>query len=436
MNRTWLLVSALLLIILSVAGYYLYQNLERVDEVRPATPTGEAATNRYYAAQQLMQRLGYPSRRVVDSRELVNLPTNSTLVLTETSAIDNRDRKNKAALIDWVRRGGHLLVDVSRRDIYQKDADQDEYGPPLLSSLGITPQRLYIRPCDEACRKKRQAQPRQRRTTQLDANTDTINIEGHALKVDLDYDATAFELKKTPLWQVQLPMYVVRKNSEDDDDEQSEAKKKEPPLESYTVAARFREGNGWVTVMSTDPFRNRNIKDNQNAELFVRLATLPDGKRPVFVAQTSDYPSLPAWLWQNAPAVLLTLLLLTVFVLWRVMPRFGPLLPPLPSDRPGLLAHLRAVGDFHMRHQDYASLLTPLREEVQRALLPMRAHYPEIDSLPRLAVQVTNMTLNEVGDAMTRQPKDRAHFVLQVRVLTILLDTLHGMNLAGGGRKR
>ena len=436
MNKTWLWVSLLLFIILSGGGYYLYQNLEQVDKVRPAISTGEAATNRYYAAQQLMQRLGYPSRRVVDSRELVSLPLNSTLVLTDSTAIDNRDRKNKEALIDWVRRGGHLLVDVSRRDVYRKDDDQDEYGPTLLASLGITPQRLYIRPCNDACRKQRQAERRQWRTTPRNADTDAINIEGHKLNVDLEYNAVAFELKAAPLWQVQLPMYAARDDSEDDEDsEQSEAGKKEQPLVPYTVAARFREGKGWVTVMNTDLFMNREIKDNQNAELFVRLATLPDDKRPVFVAQTSEYPSLPTWLWHNAMAVLLSLLLLTVFVLWRVMLRFGPLLPPLPSDRPGLLAHLRAVGDFHMRHQDYASLLTPLREEVQRALLPMRAHYPEIDSMPRLAVQLTNMTLNEVGDAMTRQPKDRAHFVLQVRVLTILLDTLQGMNLAGG-RKR
>ena len=115
-------------------------------------------------------------------------------------------------------------------------------------------------------------------------------------------------------------------------------------------------------------------------------------------------------------------------VLWRVMPRFGPLLPPLPSDRPGLLPHLRAVGDFHMRHQDYHALLAPLRDEVERALLPLRAQYPEIDSTPRLAARVTNMPLQEVGDALTRQPKDRAQFVMQVRVLTILLDTLQGMH--------
>ena len=423
----------LLFVVLTGIGVYLYLNLEKTDVTLPAIPTGEAATNRYYAAQQLMQRLNYPSRKVADSRELVNLPVNSTLVLTDTDAIDNRDRKNKAALVDWVRRGGHLLVDISRRDIYQKDDEEpSDYGPTLLASLGITPERAYERPCNEACRKQRRADSRQGIEN---VQTDTVQIEGHTLRVDLNYRAVAFKLKQTPQWQVKLPMYVERE-SYDDEEQEDAAKKKELPLVPYTVIARYREGNGWVTVMNTGLFQNDELKQQQNAELLVRLATLPDGKRPVFFALRTDYPSLTAWLWQNAPAVLLSLLLLAIFTLWRMMPRFGPLLPPLSSDRPGLLAHLRAVGDFHMRHQDYTTLLTPLRDEVARALLPMRAHYPEIDSMPRLAAHVSHMTLQEVGDALTHPAKDKAHFVMQVRVLTILLDTLQGMNLAGGRRKR
>lgn len=424
----WLLVS----FILAAIGYYLYLNLERTQIDLPAIPTGEAATNRYYAAQQLMDRLGYPSRKVSDSRELVSLPVNSTLVLTDSSVIDNRDSKNKAALLDWVRRGGHVLIDVSMQDIRENrrrdKADDAEYGPPLLASLGVTPQRLYVRPCDQACRDRRRAERSYPNRSSRSGETDKVFIEGSTLQVDLNYEAVAFDLDRKSVWRVQLPMTPERRRNDDDEDDAADQKELPPQL--YTVIARFREGNGWVTVTNTDLFQNRNIKDNQNAALLVRLVTLPEGKRPVFFALRTDYPSLPAWLWQNASAALLALLLLTVVVLWRVMPRFGPLLPPVPSDRPGLLIHLRAVGDFHMRHQDYAALLIPLREEVERALLPLRAQYPEIESTPRLAAHVTKMTLQEVGDALTRQPKDRAQFVMQVRVLTILLDTLHGSNAA------
>ena len=57
------------------------------------------------------------------------------------------------------------------------------------------------------------------------------------------------------------------------------------------------------------------------------------------------------------------------FVLWNVGGRLGPLLPPPRPRRRDILAHLRALGEFHWRYRRGSRLTRVTRERVEQAWL-------------------------------------------------------------------
>jgi hypothetical protein len=108
--------------------------------------------------------------------------------------------------------------------------------------------------------------------------------------------------------------------------------------------------------------------------------------------------------------------------LWRIMPRFGPLIPdPLPARR-RLLDHLRASGLFHWNNGDVVRLTGAAREACMHKI--GRTH-PAIAALPvpqcaaRLA-QLTGLPENQVVLALSGQPSDPPEFTALIRTLQAL----------------
>jgi len=400
--------SIALVVILVAFGAWLVMHLEWQEETTRSGFSGEARHNPYHAGMLLLTQSGYPAKRLDDAVALDGLAAHSTLLLNSPALFNNR--KQAAKLMDWVKRGGHLVLPLTRH------SDPDS----LLQALGIHAAGW----------------------NQSSAKQQMIGVERMPLMADLR-DAVIFDIEATPEWIVTLTGYFdtsqastndaseeEEKDSQEDADAQlapkrpfhTDATTKVPVQrrESHAVYARWKLGQGYVTTGDLSSFRNSDIDRNDHATLFMHLMTLPKDTRPVFVALTAQYPGLGAWLVQHAGEALIALAVLLAAILWRAMPRFGPQLPDIAPRRPGLLEHLSAVGDFLLREKQYEALIAPLREDVVIRLTHLRGRHPEITSLPELGAHIAKLDVRDVTLALTPEPADAHEFQRRSRTLATL----------------
>lgn len=132
-------------------------------------------------------------------------------------------------------------------------------------------------------------------------------------------------------------------------------------------------GEGRLTLVAdARPFRNRHIGEADHALLLAELARASRSGALVFVVGSGV--SFWAMLWRTCWPVIVGLLVVVAFWLWRALPRFGPLQVETRVDAwRDYRRHLEAVGGFLWRHDRGHSLLEPLRLEVQERLQRRRA---------------------------------------------------------------
>jgi hypothetical protein len=109
----------------------------------------------------------------------------------------------------------------------------------------------------------------------------------------------------------------------------------------------FPHGKGMVTALTGLHFaRNGLIGTNDNAELLWHLLGLaPAAELQVYLRP--ERRSLWGFLQEHAAPVLAASAALLALWLWRVGPRFGPVMPDAPPGRRRLLDHLRASGRYY-----------------------------------------------------------------------------------------
>lgn len=171
-------------------------------------------------------------------------------------------------------------------------------------------------------------------------------------------------------------------------------------------------GEGLITVMvDARPFRNRYIGDHDHAALLLAIVEASPYEGSVVIVRDAAL-SLWALLWKHGWPALAGLLAVTVFWLWKNMPRFGPL---RREDPPSKLRdydhHLEALGDFQWRLDKGASLLRPLRESVlDRAQRLAAAGHRDGDLFDWIARRA-GVTRERAERAMTHeQPGDATSF--------------------------
>lgn len=192
------------------------------------------------------------------------------------------------------------------------------------------------------------------------------------------------------------------------------------------VFAQVGFGEGLISVMTdARPFRNRYIDENDHAELLLALAeSSPYEGRIVFVRDAGL--SLWALLWERGWPVLSGLLAMTVFWLWKNMPRFGP---TRREDGKSTLRdydhHLEALGDFQWRLDKGAAMLRPLRELIQERAQHQAASLHRDDDLFEWMARRAGIPRERAERAMTHQhPADPASFTRLVTDLQLIHHSL------------
>jgi hypothetical protein len=369
-------VLALVGVLLSALAWWFTQNFGFNTQRVYVGFSGEARVNPYFAARLLLERLGMRVHQQVEVSRTQALPPGATLVLAASRA--ELDPPTVDTLLDWVESGGHLVVGV------ETDLQRDW----LLNALEVS--AAWPEDDDEeetgraghACPAPEEAEIEE-----------VVLPDGRALKAGFEGGPVLVDRSEGHLWRHES-RYGTR-----------------------ILAVGW--GDGRVTLFSTlRLFSNRSIGEHDHAELLWGVLGDPPS-REVFLVRYLDTMSLPKWLWERAPLALVAAGAFLLLWLWRVVPRFGPLVPGAGTDRRSLLEHIRAVGRFHADQRRQGKLLEALRADCLDLFGRVAPLARGLEGAARLreASRLTRINPRELLHAFSGAPATRHDFYSMVRTL-------------------
>ena len=317
---------------------------------------GEAAANRYLAAQRLLERMGLEVRSLKLGELGALPPHNGTLILPTERATLSRER---ARLLErWVNEGGHLIV-VTWTLWDQEDRPDD----PLLDPLGF------------------------RQFAQLE---DVESMLSLAVVPGQD----------RPL----AVMYDPRFRFEDSEGRASWS------IEDAngTHLLQTRLARGTLTALTDDLFMtNYTIAEHDHAELVCRLARADGRTGPVWIVFAEEWPGPWQLLWEAGWAVVVALALLVCAWIWMRSRRFGPLLPDPSLDRRSLMEHIEASGRFHWKHAGARMLADATREALMERVRTRHPGWLELSpaELAERLEQTADVPLWRINRALAFRPE-------------------------------
>lgn len=313
--RTVVFIALGCVLVALIAGGWL-ATFERKSVTRHLPPTGEARTNPVYGLKTALRASG----QRVDARPTLALATHplgardTLLLLGNTSATPARDAD---AVMDWVLRGGHLIVLLDDADARRALAGR------------VPVQAKTIESQDSDCLDAFDDKQPDEVLWMFCPNRFTV-LQGHAVTAAWkDADGHAF--------------------------------------------ARLPHGNGSIDVVANQIFTARSLQ-NEVPSAFARQLLAPNWNAGTFhLVYSADVPPLWRLLAEHAWMILVPLALALSGWLWRRMQRFGPLLPSPEAERRSLLEHVQASGQHLHRYGRSYLLHSALR---QRVLARLRRRDP------------------------------------------------------------
>jgi hypothetical protein len=372
--------------------------------------------------------MGHPVAPQSDFSLLAKLPDPPATVIVPM----NRNafgEKRTEALLDWVARGGHLVVetytvwgprenDEGEPEPGAEDVIVDGRPELLLDRFGLRQRhrkRSLVEAASEAAADAENAEPSDdlERAPPPPAPSIPQILEGNwsfgrpeTSLAYLDEDGDPLELEfNADFWWEDTQDVALWSVSGD----------------SGAHLVEIAHGAGRISALTSDePLVNDTLGSADHAEFVVRW--LRDGREagvPVWIFFEEEWPSFFALLRRNAAPALLGAAALFALWLWRSLWRFGPALPPPDLARRRWLEHLEAAGRFHWRQDRGRTLLDSLRADLQRELErrhPAWQRLPERERMERIA-RASDLSLEQVAHALLDVARAPRSFIAAVRSL-------------------
>ncbi|OGQ86092.1 MAG: hypothetical protein A2289_17785 [Deltaproteobacteria bacterium RIFOXYA12_FULL_58_15] len=454
------------LFVLVMLWAWFVNNWEKVPYDAWVGFSGEARTNDYLAAERLLDRLGVATESVANLHDKDGLPSvDGTLFVPVWRSTFSRARI--ARLQEWVVAGGHLVVIGRMGHEDNAGAGKDE----LLDPLGVTVDRpddldedhddIFDDDEEEDVAPLTEGDEQEGATNDLGGSSPgegVTDLENESTCVkdgdDSTYNGKCDESAKkggrhilqgelgeqlkwimgqiktieTPVRMpdVEKPLTVTGW-AEEKEWELIDSEDRAiwgMPGDKHYMLLQLEVGKGVLTILRGASFMtNRLIGEKDNAEFLWRLATWNNRRGDSWIIFGYDVPSLLTVLIDRGGMLLLGLVLLLAFWLWRHVLRFGPLhqLPILP--RRSVMEHIDASGRFLWRHGQRRVLV----EVVQSALWARAARriadwqrLDEPDRTERLA-QIASLSVEQVRVALSSAvPESRSQFTEWVQRLEMI----------------
>lgn len=338
---------------------------------------GEARRNPWLAAERFLNRVAVPAQELRTLPDLRTLPPDGTLIVPD--AHQSISRRLREALVDWVRQGGHLIVEA-------EPAQQDD---PLLEAFGVqrsaAERDTHIPPSDDAGERK----------------FDQVRLPNALAPTLVDLHA-AVSLEADGAWY-----------------------RAESQSGTWLVTLRF--GDGVVTAIADlDYLSNGAIGSLDHAQFLWDLVRLrepatPDdsGVQPVLFFNHPGKLSLIDWLATNAWASLTGGAAALLLWLWHVIPRFGPVMPDPERTRRSLLDHLRASGRFLWSNGHAKRLLESSRRACLRRIDRSLPHFSSASPDERVPLLTQVLGLEQEQAQRILQPQEGGNMLQFLQTIRV-----------------
>jgi hypothetical protein len=350
----WLL-GALLLFILGLGSYNLYQRLEIIESIEKITLEGEARRNPLLAARIFLNRMGVVASTKQSLQGLNNLPSLQSVLLISS----RRSTLSQQAINDlyaWVREGGHLITRINQDDVEiydNNDSDAKEMGKdssdPLQTLMRVT--------TDEQLRVDKRPF-----SLTLKGAEQPLTLSIHYFYPIIPYDDVF--LRNDETIHIKNAVFILRRHLD----------------------------KGMITLVSDLGFiNNRRIREADHAEIFWQLVHGLATPNEVWLIHNDEIPALWRLMWKQGWALIVTLTLMFVLWLYAAGHRFGPIIPKASEDRRSLLEHITASGHFYWQHRQKAKLIASSREALQQRLAVVHPSWQQLsdaEKIEQLAIRL------------------------------------------------
>ncbi|MGX2028792.1 DUF4350 domain-containing protein [Methylocaldum gracile] len=402
LSRTVIWSSTGVLALIALSAAWFFSNFDYVPVTTWEKPGKEARRDPYLAFDRLMGRLGRPVARVSNALVLDELTPGGVLLLDRGRRIYVNARRADA-LFDWVSRGGYLIVAAEYRRV----------DDPILKHLGIgwyeppkiEPKKTAAKEEDGAEDEQDGAQMCESSDARSDDEPDTVEVRLPArdkpLRLQRTFGSNGWGLVPTdpaPVWKAGV-------------------------VDTRSTVLHYDYGQGRITVLDGFTFlSNRRIGEHDHAELIWGLMRHYQPQGEVRLATRLEVPTLWEWLAESAWMALISGALLIAAWLWRIVPRFGGMLPSPNPARRSLIEHLSAVGRAVWRHGEdgRAHWENVMRLELRRHVLQRHPHIAQVSESEqaRILSGMSGIPENRVTAVLAAPDKlSPRHFVDCVRTV-------------------
>jgi len=302
-----------LILILAIASQF-----EKTEITTYSGLKGEARTNPLYANRLFLKRMGIPAEKIKSTQALKELPSIDTVIYLDAGRTSMTPQMVDH-LLDWVKRGGHLITIANVRDHKDELSDYTNYDH-LQDELKVYVGKHIYLDDDEA-------------------NTP-------AKKED---DKTLTEAS----WKIRLgernfniqPDFFHELESEWDDEIIN--------VDDHGFLINIALDDGLLSLSShLDFLQQQSLDDHDHAAFFYALVQHHhESPANVWLISNSSMPSLWTLLWNHLPLLMASLLLMFVASVYAMGLRFGPTIPKPSLSRRRLMEHVEASGYFLWKYR-------------------------------------------------------------------------------------
>ena len=398
MTRRVVWLSLLVIGLLVLAGTWFISNYERVPYKERTGEEAEARRNPHLALERFFARMGRPLTRQNNARSLDALAPGGVLIL-DRNRRHHMIPERTERLMAWVEAGGYLIVVPEYVGV----------SDPVCAKLGVGEFKHDKNPMlnddegddDSADEPTDQpaaaAKPRPKKPPRPE--TIRVNIPGAARPLVVNFWTIGRQAgKRQPEWHAGDANYGDQ-------------------------FLHYQFGRGQVTVADglLGMLNNHAIGDHDHAELIWTLVQTyqPDPAQPVMLMSKLSVPSLWDWLAESAWAAVIAGLALLGLWIWRILPRFGPVVPEPEASRRELREHLTALGRYVWRAGGLEHWLQVAREDF---LAKLALRHPAVAALPPEAqaeelARMSRRSAALIGSALFGPAGSPHSFTLALRTL-------------------
>lgn len=385
-----------------LAAVWLVSATEWVEAEVQTPVKGEAAKNRFYAAQALLRAVG---ATVVNRESTATMPpTRATLLLTSNHW--NLLPQSATHLRTWVEQGGNLVIPGT---MLHHQA-MDDWLPITESSkaVGSDTPKGTAPPPKRAPKVRAPKKPEEACRDMQEPDTATPNYsDGQTMRLCTHWSYT-LSSRQTPSWSV---------NGRDG-----------PELMRVSI------GRGSVTTVAPrNLFDNADLLRGDHALLMIAALQVRRGDEVWFITEEARAPLLQ-WLWRQAWVALLWVALALALALWRMGVRFGPLAAAPHLARRSMAEQVGGTAQFMRRHGADALHRAQVRALAETATRHLHG-YQALDAAERATTiaRSTGLDANTLAQALTvPPPRTKHHLVATLVLLETARRRLRERNPAGG----